>query len=82
MSHYRCIGAHSQAGVHYDDGDLVHETASVVTSHASKWAVDNTENIDITYADGTGPCINSTDGAKVFRITVNDAGTLAAVEIT
>lgn len=81
MANYRCIGSFSQAGIYYEIGHLVDSSAAVVTQYPSKWTADSVETTDITYAEGAGPCLNSTDGTKVFRLTVNDAGTVAAVEV-
>ena len=81
MANYRVTGAFSHAGIYHEIGDVIDSTSPLVSSHASKLTLDVAESEDITFADGKGPCINSTDGVKVFRVTVNDAGTLAAVEV-
>lgn len=81
MANYRCIGSFCQAGQYYEIGDVVDGSHAMVTQYPSKWTPDNAETSDITYAEGTGPCLNSTDGTKVFRLTVNDAGTISAVEV-
>jgi hypothetical protein len=82
MANYRVTSAFSHAGVYHEIGELLDATSPLVTSYAAKMTADITETNDVTYAEGKGPCLNSTDGTKVFRVTVNDAGTLAAVEIT
>lgn len=81
MANYRCIGSFSQAGIYYEIGTVLDENAAVIAQYPSKWTPDNTESTDVTYAEGTGPCLNATDGTKVYRVTVNNAGVLSAVEV-
>ncbi len=81
MANYRCIGSFSQAGIYYEIGQVIDSSAAVVTQYPSKWTPDNVETTDITYAEGAGPCLNATDGTKVYRVEVNNAGTLTATEV-
>ena len=81
MANYRVVGAFSHAGQYHEIGELVDATSPLVTTFASKFTADITEANDVTYAEGSGPCLNATDGTKVYRITVNNAGVLATSEV-
>lgn len=84
MANARCNTAFSQGGYSAQVGEIIDTSHYLYLTFPTFFDVEpepsDTLSIDVTFAGTFGPVITS-DAGSLFRIAVNDGGTLSTTEL-